>query len=195
MAIKLLEMRGVKIFVASPSGLKDERKKIVDIVQDFNKRRAHLDGFVFIPNMWEDMPSSFGRPQETINKKFLETSHFVLVMFADKWGAPTGKYTSGTQEEFENAKSMMDENKLYDMALFFKKLPKNQTEDPGEELKEVRKFRDERKRQKDIYFEYFCDDDFETIFSNLLSSWLDKLNENNALYPKYNVKDVYEGGQ
>lgn len=60
--------RFVKVFLASPGDLADERKAAKLVVEEFNALLAEEFGYQVELVGWEDTVSVFGRPQATINK-------------------------------------------------------------------------------------------------------------------------------
>ncbi|WP_369228798.1 DUF4062 domain-containing protein [Candidatus Entotheonella palauensis] len=76
-----------KVFIASPSGLEDERKAFRDTIYDYNEfideqgRRA-----VFKPVGWEDTLGGAGRPQSVINEDIAACDYFILLLW-DRWGS------------------------------------------------------------------------------------------------------------
>jgi hypothetical protein len=57
----------VKVFLASPNDLQDERRAAKSVIDEFNKLWADSLGFHVELVGWEDTISGFGRPQELIN--------------------------------------------------------------------------------------------------------------------------------
>jgi hypothetical protein len=93
----------VKVFLASPSDLQEERRAAKSVVDEFNKLWADSLGYHVELVGWEDTISGFGRPQEIINRDLVQCELFVGMMWK-RWGTPpsnTGGYTSGFEEEFE----------------------------------------------------------------------------------------------
>src|SRR6266571_5504608 len=94
----------VKIFLASPGDLTDERRAAKAVVDEFNALFADDFGYQVELIGWEDTVSVFGRPQATINRELERCELFVGLMWK-KWGTPpgiAGRYTSGFEEEFES---------------------------------------------------------------------------------------------
>ena len=58
----------VKVFLASPGDLQDERRVARAEVDDFNKLWADRSGYHVELIGWEDTVTTFGRPQATINR-------------------------------------------------------------------------------------------------------------------------------
>src|ERR1039457_4125380 len=91
------------VFIASPSGLEEERKAFRDEIQDYNDADAIPRGVLFRPIGWEDTLGGVGRPQSFINKEVQAADYFVLLLW-NRWGSPPDRtssgFTSGTEEEY-----------------------------------------------------------------------------------------------
>lgn len=91
----------LRIFLATPGDLSDERQVVATTVAEHNRRRRGKTNVVFEIVGWEQVRGTARRPQEAINELISE-SHFMIVMFKEKWGSEPGSpwgYTSGTEEE------------------------------------------------------------------------------------------------
>jgi len=92
------------IFLASPSGLDAERELVRNCVEEFNAAEPS-PSVKFRVVGWERVRGTARRPQEAINELIGE-SHFLIVMFRDRWGSAPGSpwgYSSGTEEELFTA--------------------------------------------------------------------------------------------
>jgi hypothetical protein len=58
----------IKVFLASPGDLSDERRAAKAVVDEFNKLWADTLGYHVELVGWEDTVSRYGRPQELINQ-------------------------------------------------------------------------------------------------------------------------------
>ena len=158
----------IKIFVASPSGLDEERRAIWGVIEDINRRNSSHWLLQFKPIGWEDTVGGNRRAQDIINRD-LETCDYFIGVMADHWGSPPHtregtevKYTSGFQEEYELAQEMYRNGKMADIFLFFKKIPEDRLRDPGPSLQKALKFRQQVKdNRRPFYAEFDNIDVFE----------------------------------
>lgn len=88
-----------KIFIATPGDLMPERRALVDVVTEVNVIKAHPAGFHFEILGWENTLPGNGRPQSLINAEIKKCDLFIMVLW-EHWGTPSGRYSSGTEEEF-----------------------------------------------------------------------------------------------
>jgi len=147
----------IRVFLASPGDLQDERRTAKAVVEEFNKLWADAMGYHVELIGWEDTISQYGRPQGIINQD-LERCELVIGMMWKRWGTPPGKtntFTSGFEEEFETSIASRRTKGRPEMALFFKDIDKELLRDPGEELKKVVAFKERIIAEKEIFFEPF----------------------------------------
>jgi Domain of unknown function (DUF4062) len=168
----------IKIFLASPGDLQDERRGANNVVTDFNKLWADHLGYQVELVGWEDTVSVYGRPQATINLDLEQCDFFIGAMWR-RWGTPpdiSGPYTSGFEEEFENAIRRRRTTGRPEISLFFKTVDGELLRDPGEELKKVLQFKQGIVDSKSILFEEFVDkQDFEKRLLRCVTRYIQKL--------------------
>lgn len=93
----------IKIMIASPSDVKDEREIIRGLIYEWNAIHAEKEGVVLLPVSWETHSSpEMGAPaQEIINRQILDDCDLLVGVFWTRFGTPTEQYDSGTVEEIE----------------------------------------------------------------------------------------------
>jgi hypothetical protein len=96
----------IRIFVASPGDVQEERKSLSEVINELNFTLAALmpeKGTVLELVKWEThaYPSA-GRPQGKINEQIGSYDIFIGIMWK-RFGTDTGVAESGTTEEFNNA--------------------------------------------------------------------------------------------
>ena len=147
----------VKIFLASPGDLQEERRAAKSVVDEFNNNWAdHLSYHVELVG-WEDTISVYGRPQATINRD-LEQCEFFIGMMWKRWGtspAVSGPFSSGFEEEFRTSVSNREKRGSPEISLFFKTVGADLQRDPGDELKKVLAFKKQIVAEKAILFGTF----------------------------------------
>ena len=148
----------LRTFLASPGDLQEERKAVRDVVDAFNVSLADEFGYQIELLGWEDTVARFGRPQHLINQDVVDRCDLFIGLIWKKWGMPPdndGRFSSGFQEEFERSIARREDSGSPEIALFFKKIPDELIEDPGEDLKKVLKFRETIEAEKKILFQEF----------------------------------------
>lgn len=141
--------KAMKIFIATPSDLAEERNIFVDIVTEVNQIKGHSAGYHLEPVGWEYTLPGNGRAQSLINEQLLHCDLFIMVLW-ERWGTPTGEYSSGTEEEYFVALDSYDRCDRPKMWIFFKESIKNNTD--IEKIKELRlRIEAERKLKYDTF--------------------------------------------
>jgi len=162
----------LKVFLASPEDLKEEREIANTVVERLNELLERpLDVHIDLLE-WEDTLPGYGRPQEIINKDVDVCDLFVGLLWR-WWGEPTGKYTSGFEEEFCRARERARTTGKPDIWLFFKDIDPQLPEDTGPQLTKVLQFRAEQQQAKELLFKQFKEpDDWEDLFFNCLHRYV-----------------------
>jgi tetratricopeptide (TPR) repeat protein len=176
-----IDLKGYRIFIASPGGLEEEREAFRKVINDYNYSDALYRGVTFIPVGWEFTRGGKGRPQELINRHLRECDYLVLILW-DRWGNPTVKvseegHTSGTEEEYNEALKCIEDPEcpMKDIVIFFKAVDARKLSDPGEQLQKVLKFREKIEKEKSILFEaYDVVENFERNLRGYLAEWVRK---------------------
>ncbi|HXT64853.1 MAG TPA: NACHT domain-containing protein [Pyrinomonadaceae bacterium] len=170
------------IFLASPSDVNDERKLVRQFFERYNRHTAQLWGVRFEVIDWENFATvGIGRVQELITKqtlqRFKDSLALVIGIMGQRFGSPTGKADSGTEEEFEWA---FENNRQYgspEIKWFFKRIERFEAPPDPDEIAEalkqwerVRAFR--AKFENEIYSLLYDAGNFRDVFESDLSRWL-----------------------
>lgn len=93
----------IKIMIASPSDVQEERSIIREVIADWNSINAEQRKTILLPIGWETntSPEMGNRPQAIINKQVLKNCDILIGVFWSRIGTDTGIYQSGTIEEIE----------------------------------------------------------------------------------------------
>ena len=152
------EKRKIKVFIASPGDLVEERRKFREAIDVLNIGFGDGANVEFIPLGWEDTLASTGRrSQGVINQDIDSCDVFILVMHR-RWGqeAPdAGIYSSYTEEEFHRAFDRWKKDKAPEIFVFFKRVDAASEADPGAQLSKVIKFRQHLEETRQILYHYF----------------------------------------
>lgn len=166
--------RLIKVFIASPGDLADERKIAKSVVDEFNSQWAEVLGYQVELIGWEDTLPGVGRPQELINRD-LDGCDLFVGMIWKRWGSPPGHdlYTSGFEEEFHRS---LERNQLEGrphINLLFKELDASLLADPGEQLKDVLSFKARIEAERKVLFKNFGSaTDFGVLFLRCVQNYV-----------------------
>jgi|ERR1022692_4746349 hypothetical protein len=94
----------LKVLVASPSDTAEERAIVVQVIQQLNSLHGSEERFLLLPLLWEeDCYSALGiDAQDVINGQLGDYDIFLGIMNT-RFGSPTHRADSGTEEEFDRA--------------------------------------------------------------------------------------------
>jgi len=150
----------VRVFIGSPTGLEDERRAAREIVQEVNQAHSEHWGCQFKLVGWEDTIPGYQRPQSLINVDLDKCQYFIGVLW-NRWGSKPDHddsgFTSGFEEEFRRARDLSAAGSMKDIALYFKEVNVPEGLEPGPEIKKVKEFREKCIDEKCIFFRDFSD--------------------------------------
>jgi hypothetical protein len=154
-------VRTIRVFVASPGDVQRERDSLLGVINEINRA---LDALVPRAAIrlelvrWEtDVFPEMGRAQGVINKQIGAYDIFVGILWK-RFGTPTGKASSGTEEEFQIAYRRWNKHGKPIILFYFNNsaiAPPRSLEDV-EQLRRVVKFRQEL-ALKGLTWEYGSD--------------------------------------
>lgn len=134
----------LSIFLASPSDLAEERmavKRAVDELNGIVKQTMNVQLEIL---MWEtdSYPSAGIDAQDIINSQIGDDYDIFIGMMWQKFGTPTGRAGSGTEEEFERAYNKFVETKgETKIMLYFSSKPISPDEIDLDQLSKVKAFK------------------------------------------------------
>lgn len=166
--------RFIKVFLASPGDLAEERKVAKAIVDDFNSQLADALGYQVELVGWEDTLPGVGRPQAIINRD-LDGCDLFIGMLWKRWGTSPGTepYTSGFEEEFDRSMTRNEKEGRPEINLLLKDLDAASLADPGDHLKRVIAFKDQVFTEKKLLAGTFADvRDFESKFRKCIQGYV-----------------------
>jgi len=109
----------IRVFLASPN-IPELRHKFAGILDTINAKLPQSLGVMLHPVMWEQMRPGVGRSQELINRD-LSACDLGVIVFGDRWGNPSGEFTSGTEEEFFQMITRKNRTGSPEILAYFKK--------------------------------------------------------------------------
>ena len=166
----------IRIFVASPSDVQQERKCVDTVIEELNTTIGDTYNVRLETKKWEKntYPSIGEYSQSVINQQIGEYDIFVGIM-KHKFGTPTAQAESGTEEEFNRAyENYKKDGTCKNLMLFFNK--ENLPQDIDfEQFKKVRAFKNKLSDKGIYYFEYDDDTKFESLFRIKLNACIKDL--------------------
>ena len=158
----------IRIFISSPSDVAAERKAALTVIEELNRTICESFGIILKPLTWENdtYPSEGEYPQDVINKQIGGYDIFVGIM-ANRFGTPTPKAGSGTEEEFNIA---YDNRENTHIMFFFKKELVDPDSLDFEQINKVKEFKNKLFKQGVLFKEF--PREFERLFRHCLTKYL-----------------------
>lgn len=141
-------VRLFKIFLASPGDTSDERKAAEEVIDEINKTTGPRDNYRFELLKWEtDTYSAIGEDgQDVINKQIGSDYQIFVGVMWKKFGSPTKRAGSGTEEEFQLAYDRHEKKKDIHIMFYFNSAPIPQDAD----LVQAQKVKEFKTRIQDL---------------------------------------------
>jgi hypothetical protein len=134
----------LRIFVASPSDVAEERNRLEEIVDEINKTITSSSGtqLQLVKRETDVGPGIGVYPQDVINQQVGDDIDIFIGILWKKFGTPTSIALSGTEEEFNRAyeKHTMNPGSIRIM-FYFNESPMNPYEIDSEQFDLVKEFR------------------------------------------------------
>lgn len=172
------------LLISCPSDVANYVQTIEKIISDFNSVYAQINDSYIVTKHWgkDSYTESGGTPQELLNGQFVLDSDVAVAIFWTKFGTPTKKYNSGTEEEIE---TLLAQGKQ--VFMYFLEIPIPPSEVDSEQYGKVKEFKN-KYADKGIYYVVHGEDEFRRKFTNDLAKYFmpiisgeDKKNDHSKL--------------
>ncbi len=181
-----------RVFIGSPGGLEEERKRFGALLEKYSKLHGEPAGVVFHPVGWEDTLGGVGRPQELINQD-LAPSDFAIFVFQ----RPLGNAHRQRQvlrhrgRAGDRGEALCRNETAQHHPVFQTCRRRANLRDPGEQLKKVLKFRRRLRATRNI-----CSSNTSTLTNSAMLSrriWRAGLRDHGA--PGKELASAFTGGR
>ncbi|MBQ21048.1 MAG: hypothetical protein CMD31_09860 [Flavobacteriales bacterium] len=155
-----------KCFIGSPSDTSVEREICDKVFEEINTTIGESMDFRIESKKWEkDVFPAFGADsQDVINKQIGSDYNIFVGIMWKKFGTPTSRAESGTEEEFLNAHKLWEKNKDIDLMFYFNKEAVELDEIDTDQLKKVKQFSKKVADLGGLYYQYNGASQFEADF-------------------------------
>ena len=158
------------MLISCPSDVLDFLPQIEEAVDSFNRGFGESHSVQINTKHWTKNSFAYLEKgmsgQDVINQQIVEKSDMMVAVFWTRFGTPTEKYGSGTEEEINR---MLDSQKP--VFLFFLDKPISPSKIDIEQLSRIRKFTDKLSTQKyGLYFIINNESQLTNIFRDQLES-------------------------
>jgi hypothetical protein len=156
----------LKIFVASPSDLIEERRLLEEVITEYNMIQGDDHSVRLELVKWEThtRPGFGDDAQDVINKQINDDFDVFIGMMWGRFGLPTNRAESGTEEEFERAFARLkDSSDSVQIMFYFKDAPLPPSQIDPEQLAKVKAFQNKLSSEfGGLYHQFDTTDDFRT---------------------------------
>ena len=165
---------------------------IDDVIASFNQKYNSTLNLGIQTRYWKksSYPQSGGNPQELLNKQFVEDCDLAVAIFKTRFGTPTDKYGSGSEEEIE---IMLNAGRQ--VFLYFDDSPVSPSDIDADQYKKIKEF--EKKYQTlGLYSSYKSLEEFRKLFDAHITQYfmtLEKVNEITSRKPELKVCVINDG--
>ncbi len=163
--------KSIRVFIASPGDLAEERAKFKETLDELNSGFGIGADVEFEPLGWEDTLALTGRRNQSLINHEIDRCEVFILCLHRRWGqeAPDSPYSSYTEEEFHLALERFKQTGAPEIFVFFKHVDPGQEADPGPQLDKVMSFRRSLEESRQVIYRYFDDKEgFKTeIFTHL----------------------------
>lgn len=175
-------MQNIKIFLASPSDVTDERNTVTDVVEDLQLTLGKSKSVHIELIKWETHvnPSIGIDAQDVINNQIGEYSIFVGVMW-NRFGAKTKRAESGTEEEFSRAYELFIRDGKPKILFYFRDPIALRTLDELKQLEKLFKFKKKLSNAGTLYHQYSNIRNFERNLHVHLYREIEKMLDSKSL--------------
>ena len=149
------------ILISCPGDITTEREIAKIVVDEFNHLYSSTFGVSLILKYWgtDVYPESGGKPQDLINAQLVDKCDAAIAVFWTRFGSPTDKYGSGTEEEIER---MLQSGRQ--VFLYFSDKPLPPSEQDSEGYKKIKEFRN-KYSNNGIYWTFSTESQFKDLLT------------------------------
>ncbi|VVO43249.1 hypothetical protein [Pseudomonas fluorescens] len=168
-----------KCFIASPGDTAEEREICDEVFNTINTTIGQHLNFRIESKKWEkDSRPSFGSDgQDVINRQLLKEYQIFIGLMWTRFGAPTPRAGSGTEEEFDQAFEAYKKSSDVEIMMYFNAADAPINKIDLDQLANVRNFKSKVASLGGLYKEYNGAEEFRTIlFRHLHDFFQEKFN-------------------
>lgn len=171
-------MKTYECFIASPGDTIEERRICTEVIQEVNRSLGRRLNFRISTWKWEeDALPTFGEDgQDIINKQRGEDYDFFIGIMFNRFGTPTARAESGTEEEFNHAFARFEKGDPVTIMFYFNDLPVKPSTLNETQFSKVQEFKKRVSSKGGLYYVFEGDFDFQKKFrEHLTAHILDRL--------------------
>ncbi len=198
-------INNIKVFVASPSDVKEERENLKQVIDELNKILGARTGIRLELVGWETdtFPGVGEDAQSVINEQIADDYDVFIGIFWKQFGTKTSRAESGTAEEFSRAyKRACEKPGSVHVMFYFNDSPIPPSEINPHQLSQILEFQSGLEEKGVYYWVYKTTDEFKNLVRSHLARVIDSIGKeskeskvdakvNSVNPPKPNIIDWY----
>lgn len=169
------------VFASGTSETQSERSALRRVVEELNKQLEKTHGITVRVRAWPDdiRPGVNAYSQAELNRQMGDEYDIYLGILGSRFGTPTQRAGSGTEEEFGIAlKSFQDNSQSVRLLFYFKRAVEDPFSIDLEQLQRVKQFRERLAIVGVLYRDFHDTSDFvqqtrEHLYSLIIDEWKD----------------------
>lgn len=165
-----------------------------EVIDEFNQQFQDTLGIGIRYRYWKNSAyaQSGAKPQQLLNKQFVEQCDLAIAIFKNRFGTPTDKYGSGTEEEIE---IMLQADRQ--VFMYFDESPVSTTNIELQQLKKVRDFKRKHSADRGVCCSFNSPEEFRRVLNAHITRYfltLEKVQEiKNAQQSELILKSFHGG--
>ena len=168
------------VFVASPSDMQPERDALAEVIHELNSTWSRKFGTRLALVRWEThgVPGFGTDAQDVLTREIPDDADIFIGLMWGKYGTPTSRAGSGTEEEFQRAleRSRQDSASIRIM-IYFKDAPLAPSQIDTDQLARVQRFQLSLGDEGGLYWKFSEINEFKTLIRMHLSRQLPNLSD------------------
>lgn len=156
----------ISIFLASPGDVADERERLAEVIVRWNRAWSRHFGIRLELLRWEDdaYPDIGDDAQDVVNRQIPDDWDIFVGIMWSRFGTPTGRAGSGTQEEFERALARhRAAPRSVGLLFYFKDAPLAPSKIDVQQLHQVQLFKKDMQTSGLLTWDFTDTDQFEKL--------------------------------
>ena len=155
------------LLISCPGDVQGEIDLIKECVEEFNEKFSDTLGVMVQVRHWgnSSYSQSGDKPQELLNEQFVKKCDAAVAVFWARFGTPTDRYGSGTEEEID---MMLNSGKQ--VFMYFAEKPISPSSLDVKQYEKIKEFK-EKYKDKGIYFTYSSEEEFRKLFFSHLTKY------------------------
>ncbi|MGA8028123.1 MAG: DUF4062 domain-containing protein [Bryobacteraceae bacterium] len=162
----------LRVFVSSPSDVEDEAESIRRIIDELNRTALRTAGLRLEAVTWraDVVPGVSDDVQSLINQQIGEDYDIFIGVLWARFGRPTPRAGSGTEEEFERAYSRhRSQPDSVRVMVYFKTSPIPLDSIDADQIKQLQRFKSQLGKKGALYCEFETRESFEVYLRSHLT--------------------------